>query len=45
MLDRGVLTLTGGDGEHTVKFIVETEKVGDPVAAIEHFLGDRFSRR
>ncbi|HSX69278.1 M48 family metallopeptidase [Nocardioides sp.] len=45
MLDRGVLTFTGAGGEHTVKFIVETEQVGDPVAAIEHFLGDRFSRR
>lgn len=45
MLDRGVLTLTSAGGDHVVKFIVETEKVGDPVGAIEHFLGDRFSRR
>jgi Zn-dependent protease with chaperone function len=44
MLDRGVLTLDGPDGQHTVKLIMETHKVGEPLAAIEHFLEGRFQR-
>jgi len=43
-LQRGVLSLECAGRTVTLKLTMETEHVGDPVAAIEHLLGNRFHR-